>query len=236
MSQTFSVRNTLAAFLLAVAPFIGKAQTYFLNVDSVVGIPDTIVNGQSVSFTLWLTNQSNLGFQGSVETMLTFPDAQDSLLVADSSVFATSFLSAQMQSQVFVTHQFTTEGSDAMVLGDNVVVVWPKIFHGPSEPSQEVTKFFTATFHLVEPLGVVDREHTDGMRIYPNPASDVVYIELPGTERVHLVELRDFTGRTVVTFRQGERHIPLVDLPRGLYTVRTSTESGRVFHSRLLVR
>jgi len=213
-----------------------RSQTYFLSVDSVVGIPDTIVNGQVVSFTMYLTNESALVFQGGVEVILQFPGTSDSL-IADSAALGNGFLAPQSQTHVFVTHQFTTEGTNAMVIGDNVVVVWPKIAAGPAEPAQEVTKFFTTSFYLMEPLSVQDREKVAVMPLtmYPNPAQDEVRLALPVHEELAHAEVSDALSRVVLAAGRQEL-LNIRMLPTGSYTVTVQCSSGAVYRGRLLVR
>ncbi len=234
------MRSTLLKLILVLALGVNVtsawSQTYFLSVDSVVGIPDTIVNGQVVSFTMFLTNQSTLVFQGGVDVILEFPGTSDSLM-ADSAALGNGFLAPQSQTQVFVTHQFTTEDNNAMVIGDNVVVVWPKIAAGPAEPAQEVTKFFTTSFYLVEPLSVQDREKVTvrPLTMYPNPAQDEVRLALPVHEELAHAEVIDALGRVVLVAGRQEL-LSIRMLPSGLYTVTVQCSSGEVYRGRLSVR
>jgi hypothetical protein len=234
------MRSTLLKLILMLALGFNVtsawSQTYFLSVDSVVGIPDTIVNGQVVSFTMFLTNQSTLVFQGGVDVILEFPGTSDSL-IADSAALGNGFLAPQSQTQVFVTHQFTTEGNNAMVIGDNVVVVWPKIAAGPAEPAQEVTKFFTTSFYLMEPLSIWDKGKiaVKPLMMFPNPAQDEVRLALPVHEELAHAEVTDALGRLVLAAGRQEL-LNTRMLPAGLYTVTVQCSSGAVYRGRLLVR
>lgn len=240
LTKTCRMRTILKALLIIASSMASvctaRAQTYFLSVDSVVGIPDTIVNGQIVSFTLFLTNQSNLVYQGGIDVVLEFSGTSDSLL-ADSAVLSNDFLPSQMQTQVFVTHQFTTEGNNAMVIGDNVVVVWPRIHNGPIEPVQEVVKEFTTSFYLINPLSVRDvpYKRVQPLKLYPNPADDEVRLSLPPEESILRVELTDLAGRTLSTSHEAET-LSVRHLPQGLYGILVRCHSGAVYRGRLTVR
>jgi hypothetical protein len=65
MNQNFLLRTLGIALLSLVGLNQAKAQqTYFLNVDSIIGIPDTVYDGSTVTFSMVFSNVSNLGFQG----------------------------------------------------------------------------------------------------------------------------------------------------------------------------
>jgi hypothetical protein len=57
---------------------------------------------------------------------------------------------------VSVTHLFTSDGN-TLSIGDNVVVVWPRISSGPVFPPQEVINKGMASFYLAEPLRSIQR-------------------------------------------------------------------------------
>jgi hypothetical protein len=230
------LRNLMVIALLMASAATARSQTYFLSVDSVVGIPDTIVNGQVVPFTMYLTNQGNLVYQGGLDVVLEFPGTQDSL-VADSAFLGNNFLAAQAQTEVYVSHQFNAGANDAMVIGDNVVVVWPKIHNGPTVPEQEVVKVFTTSFYLIEPLSVRDDGHLTArpLTLFPNPADDVVRLSVPASETVARVEVTDLSGRTALE-THGTGPLSVRDLPKGFYCVTVRCLSGAVYRGRLAVR
>ena len=49
----------VALALLLGSPIAKAQQTYFLNVDSIIGIPDTVYDGSTVTFTMVFSNVSN---------------------------------------------------------------------------------------------------------------------------------------------------------------------------------
>jgi hypothetical protein len=180
-------RILLSAFvalaLLLGSPITKAQQTYFLNVDSIIGIPDTVYDGSTVTFTMVFSNVSNLGFQGDVETWLQVQGTADSTQ-ADSTVWSgNNFMQAQSQTQVTVTHLFSSQ-DNSLAIGDNVVVVWPRIVSGQTYPPQEVTERGMVDFYLAEPLGTgPDKDQSIGrLGLYPNPAQGSVRLSLPGNE------------------------------------------------------
>ncbi len=71
-----------------------------------------------------------------------------------------------------------------------------------------------------------------GLRVYPNPASDVVYID---TDASVDVKLYDMSGRAVLA-AEGVRLINIAALPQGTYFLQVyKTVSGR-YHRQVLIR
>lgn len=209
--------------------------TYTLIVDSVIGIPDTIYDGQTITFTMVFSNQSNLGFQGDVETVLYFPNAQDTI-TADSSVMNANFVAAQSQQSVFASHFFTSNDNN-LAIGDNVVVVWPRITIGSTGPPQEVLNPKTINFYLAPPLSSpsIDGSRSFKLSLFPNPAQGEVRLALPKSESLKSFVVTDLSGRTVLSNGSGQAMMDVDELPAGIYTVTAISTSGRPFTGRLIV-
>jgi hypothetical protein len=212
-----------------------SAQTYTLSVDSVIGIPDTIYDGQTIAFTMVFSNQSTLGFQGDVETVLYFPSAQDTI-TADSSVMNANFVAAQAQESVFASHFFTSDNNN-LAIGDNVVVVWPRITFGPTGPPQEVLNPKTINFYLAPPLSAptIDASKSFKLSLFPNPGQGEVRLALPKSESLKSFVVIDLSGRTVLSNDSGAALVNVDELPAGIYTVSAISTSGRPFTGRLIV-
>lgn len=227
----------VALALLLGSPIAKAQQTYFLNVDSIIGIPDTVYDGSTVTFTMVFSNVSNLGFQGDVETWLQVQGTADSTQ-ADSTVWSgNNFMQAQSQTQVTVTHLFSSQ-DNSLAIGDNVVVVWPRIVSGQTYPPQEVTERGIVDFYLAEPLGTgPDKNQSIGrLGLYPNPAQGSVRLSLPGNETVTNVRITDMMGRTVLETAQVSASLVIEGLPKGIYTVHATTAMGVPYAARMVVR
>ncbi|HRH70359.1 MAG TPA: PKD domain-containing protein [Flavobacteriales bacterium] len=98
----------------------------------------------------------------------------------------------------------------------------------------------TFTIRVMDPLstGLGERSWSSVLNIWPNPVTDVLYIELGGSNvpmvRVNIVDLGgrvilDATGSTTVT--DGRMSVPVGSLSDGLYIVRVSDE-GRTLSGR----
>ncbi|MCF8259078.1 MAG: T9SS type A sorting domain-containing protein [Flavobacteriales bacterium] len=236
MKRTCILSSAFVALLLG-SPIAKAQQTYFLNVDSIIGIPDTIYDGSTVTFTMVFSNVSNLGFQGDVETWLQVPGTADSTQADSTQWTGNNFIQAQSQTQVTVTHLFTSQ-NNSLAIGDNVVVVWPRISSGPSYPPQEVITKGMVDFYLAEPLGIgPGKDQSLGrLGLYPNPTQGSVRLSLPDNETLTYVRITDMMGRTVLELAQVTASLGIEGLPHGIYTVHATTANGASYTARMVVR
>lgn len=80
----------------------------------------------------------------------------------------------------------------------------------------------------------VSHYETDNVKIYPNPASDVLFVEVKGGERVANITLCDMQGRIV---KECDASPVFLDrLPSGVYAVHVKTSDGRKFIQKVVVK
>ena len=74
------------------------------------------------------------------------------------------------------------------------------------------------------------------LKIYPNPASDIVRIELPEIGEAS-IQLLDIRGKLIhsITTREANRKIDLQQLPAGIYWIRLQ-QDGKYFGTKVLKR
>ena len=76
------------------------------------------------------------------------------------------------------------------------------------------------------PIGIGEPENRDGLRVYPNPASDRVTVE--SASIIFSIEIMDLTGRKVHERRISSEKavIPLNNFSPGIYLLKVQTENG----------
>lgn len=74
----------------------------------------------------------------------------------------------------------------------------------------------------------------DNVRIYPNPASDILFVELQRGERIASITLFDMQGRIVKESKDSP--VSLDHLPSGVYAVHVKDSDGRKFIQKVVVK
>jgi hypothetical protein len=73
-------------------------------------------------------------------------------------------------------------------------------------------------------------------QIRPNPAQDILYLDLPTPEQVASVQLTDALGRVVYSSDQWRPSISVAHLPEGVYYLMIRQARGAVFSEKVVVR
>jgi len=87
-----------------------------------------------------------------------------------------------------------------------------------------------------KPVGISDEPEFARIRIYPNPASSELNVELPGNSQTNVkLILSDFTGRILKQrqFSGSKQTISLTDLKSGIYFVSITTRQQ--YHSQFII-
>ena len=205
------------------------AQTYELQIDSVVGIPDTVANGDTVTFYLQVSMNSPLFYQGDIYIELEY---NNNFYEVDNTL-SQNFLSPNTPNAIEVMHRFSTD--DDLSIGDNVVVVWPRIGDGVSPP-QTVINPYTTTVTIVEPNGIDDarEQRTFQPFLYPNPTTQNVLFKLKDNLQVSRSVLYDMYGKVLVE-SDTNLGMDVSQLPPGLYFVDVMTLDGHIYSDKLLI-
>lgn len=83
----------------------------------------------------------------------------------------------------------------------------------------------------------IDSEVIEGVKIYPNPASDFVMIKADHMEGVKTVSILNIMGQTVlVTSFEGTLKLPISSLQKGTYIVDISDKNGKREVEKLIVK
>jgi hypothetical protein len=73
-------------------------------------------------------------------------------------------------------------------------------------------------------------------RVWPNPAQDILYLDLPTQEHIASVQLTDALGRVVYSSNQWMPFISIAHLPEGVYVLLIRQARGAVFSEKVVVQ
>ncbi|MCB0641262.1 MAG: T9SS type A sorting domain-containing protein, partial [Phaeodactylibacter sp.] len=82
---------------------------------------------------------------------------------------------------------------------------------------------------VIDIINGVDVKLQDRLRVYPNPAHDLLFIELPAGLGLQSVQILDSSGRSVRRTEVVDAQLQLGDLPEGVYVLEFQTTEGLIY-------
>jgi hypothetical protein len=201
----------LLSFLLGLVSLNSNAQNASLRVDSIIGIPDTIFPGQIVSYSVILSNNGFIPYQGPLQLAMDNGQGQIAYLY-----FSATPVVVLPGSTYTISGSTVTIDSSFFRPGGNVVVVWPYT----SQLIQYIPRTFT-TYVVNNLQSIEEVPLTQSVSIFPNPTSD--FIQINSVNRtIERVRIYDINGRLVYKEQNNNGaslFIYVGDLPIGIYSV-----------------
>lgn len=216
----------LLSFLLGLLSFNGNAQNASLRVDSILGIPDTVFPGQVVSYSVILSNNGFIPYQGPLQLAMDNGQGQIAYLY-----FSATPVVVLPGSTYIVSGATVTIDSSFFRPGGNVVVVWPYT----SQLIQYTPRTFT-TYVVNNLQGIEETSLSETIRVYPNPASTYLQIENPKPciERVRIFDLK---GRLILNEHYDKVksiRLNIEGWPTGLYAVELLSKDEKITKQLLI--
>ncbi|MDD7887512.1 chondroitinase-B domain-containing protein [Flavivirga sp. 57AJ16] len=85
-------------------------------------------------------------------------------------------------------------------------------------------------------LAIMENEFKNGMKIVPNPASEIFYLD-SGAQKIEFITIHTLTGKQLIKFDYDETaSIDVSNLPSGLYLVQIKTDTGKYYTQQLIIK
>ena len=93
-------------------------------------------------------------------------------------------------------------------------------------------------FTITGEVGVTERESLQ-MRVYPNPATETVFVTLDGGAQIDNIILYDLQGRIVGAnnnspLQTGSANLNVKSLPAGIYLLHVTDADGNIYHHKIV--
>jgi hypothetical protein len=200
-----------------------------LRVTSLINFPDTAFEGVIYPVELTLANVGAAPFQGPIQVLVKGDSAQQAgILFFDNSA---QFTLMPGDTALLTANPSGTGGfmfdSSVFRPGNDIVVVWPY----STQFNVGIDTLYTAVYFV--PLSAINKYVREPIRIFPNPFSDIINLDLDPYEKVEQVRITDATGKLVATQLPSGRRLNLSFLEKGFYLLEVRTDH-KVFFSRMV--
>ncbi len=222
MKRSVLVYAALALMLVTTNRVLAQGS---LGVISMPGFPDlpadSAKEGQLYNFQVVVSNTTGSTIQGPITLMMRVDSTDVILDTINNPVSGSSTFTQGINNFSFTQPTFKT--------GNNIVVVWPVV-----NLSVAIDTFYTDVY-FIPLLSNIEIEDPFGLTIYPNPATEFIYLESDGKSEISEAALFDIQGQLIRRFNDPARMINIEQVPTGMYFLYINY-GGRQRYVRLMIQ
>ncbi len=197
-----------------------------------IHIPDTVTLGDTLHFSCWVVNTGNdviadnilieaasyNQVQGLTNTRTIGGQGPNFIFPGDSTEFVPGFLSETVTQQHYL-------------IGDNIVVIWPKV----SSPVSQTTQYiFKNMFVIGSAMVSVAPETINKLQFHPQPANNQISFE--SNKNVLKVQIFDLLGRELNTYSLDNNVLNTTNIESGMYLINAQFEDGTSLQNKLQIQ
>lgn len=212
-------------FSLLISLVLGTAMGQGLGFTShaVPGLADTLIKGSNISYGVTVKSTGMLPVPGNFTVYIGVSDsALTSIDLVDSVVVNSNSFQPGDSIQVPITHNVDPL---KFLDGGNTVVIWP------AAPGILTTDTIIRDVYVLN-FESVDENDLIQMHLYPNPATDFIYIQ--STEKVEKVRIYDLQGKQI--FSYSGSWVPVSELEIGYYVVEAETALNKTLRRKIMIQ
>lgn len=198
--------------MLLLASYASQAQVSLGMSRTVINLPDTVSQGDTTTFKVWVKNYGPGAFTGTIFVH----HYSDSVINLDTTMVPANSLAAGDSVEVDIFEEFDSPGYKK---GSNIVVIWPSALNATTMDSLREAVYVLE----VDIPGGLDRISASGLiKLFPNPVADRLYVE--GNEViVEEIKIINAAGQ-IVEAHSFPRSISFASLPPGYYFLSVRTK------------
>ncbi|MBC8265775.1 MAG: T9SS type A sorting domain-containing protein [Flavobacteriales bacterium] len=199
-----------------------------------INIPDTVVIGDTIEFSCWVVNVGDDVLAENILLKAARYDANLGLVnIRTIGGQGPNFIYPDDSIQFVPGFLFEVVNSTNYLIGDNIVVIWPKA-DLPSGISQ-TNQYLYSNLHVLSNSSISsipEKGNKKALSFYPQPANDKLHF----AEDVKSIQIFNILGKSMGSFNIGESAIAISHIPDGLYLVKISTEKGGEKVQKLIIK
>jgi len=210
----------ISTFFITIFLFQKNADAQLVSLDSIRGIPDTVIDNQLVSFIVYFSNSGGAIFSGDLTLFL----HSDNDTSPPDTIFHLDTLTISGNTLIDSTEGFFTFTAAELDAGDNIVVVWPS-----SASASQYVQNDSLVFHVfLKNVGIPEIEQRQSLFVYPNPSHAEVQLRFGFPEKVEQVRVLDILGKEELSYGGAVKRFNVENLDDGIYFVEVKNHDGSV--------
>ena len=200
-----------------------------------INIPDTVAIGDSIWFSCWVVNNGEDVLAENVLIKAARYDASLGL-VSNRTIGGQgpNFIYPNDSIQFLPGFLFEVVTNQNYLIGDNIVVIWPKadVPNSIGQTNQYVYKNLHVLSNSM--TSIAEQKVNGANHFYPQPAKDKIFFK--ASDQITAVKIFNILGKEVAVFNNLTSSISIAELPQGLYLLKIYTQNGDEKLEKLIIK
>ncbi len=200
-----------------------------------INITDTVTIGDSIWFSCWVVNKGEDVLAENVLIKAARYDVNLGL-VSNRTIGGQgpNFIYPNDSIQFVPEFLFEVVTNQNYLLGDNIVVIWPKadVPNSIGQTNQYVYKNLHVLSNAM--LSISEQKVNGANYFYPQPAKDKIFFK--ASDQITAVKIFNILGKEVVAFNNLTPSISIAELPQGLYLLKIQTKNRQEKLQKLIIK
>lgn len=161
------------------------------------------------------------------QELATCTSLYSSLQTSISPAYSSDYIPFEQKGYTITGFYEYTKSNNEHTINDTFANIDPTYVYNVGKATVGALQHFAVASSALLAVGEVQPGHSlESVKVYPNPAKDILNIELPKEIKHFAVEISDMNGRSII-HAEDERKINASKLVNGLYmvTIKTDTNS-----------
>ena len=200
-----------------------------------ISIPDTVTIGDSIWFSCWIVNNGEDVLAENVLIKAARYDASLGL-VSNRTIGGQgpNFIYPNDSIQFISGFLFEVVNSQNYLIGDNIVVIWPKA-DLPNSIMQTNQYVYKNLHVLSNAMSSIDEQSEVARHLfYPQPANNKIFFN--DSDQITTVKLFNVLGKEVGVFDNATSSISISKFSEGIYFLKIYTKNGNKSIQKLIIK
>jgi hypothetical protein len=200
-----------------------------------INIPDTVTIGDSIWFSCWVVNNGEDVLAENVLIKAARYDVNLGL-VSNRTIGGQgpNFIYPNDSIQFVPGFLFEVVTNQNYLIGDNIVVIWPKA-DVPNSIGQTNQYVYKNLHVLSNAMSSISEQKVNGANyFYPQPAKDKVFFK--ASDQITAAKIFNILGKEVAVFNNLTSSISIAELPQGLYLLKMQTQNREEKLEKLIIK
>ncbi|WP_312089761.1 M28 family peptidase [Chryseobacterium sp.] len=142
-----------------------------------------------------------------------------------SNAYSSDYMPFEGKGDIITGFYETVRSNNEHTVNDTFANVDPIYVYNVGKAAVGALQHFAVATSLLS-TNEISENNLESIKVYPNPAKDILHLELPEKIKKFSVEINDMTGKLISSY-ENEKNINISKLVNGVYLCTVNSEEGK---------